>query len=396
MPGSRSSSTARPDRWPGVHYPGDFSTGTIAPLPLSGFEVLKRCCEWRRRFEREREQGDDRDVMDGCTAGTGRKDSQPRRWLMIAVLASAGAWADIQAVAGDRRCILARDQDEFLRLAGDADAVVLEAENLLPVLPIVRHINRDHPLLPVILITERDSADVRHLTSVSVEAVLFQHQIMAHLPVALRSSAGAIFGLRALAEDCKRNEAIPAPLRHLLTCALTSVPPPLTVQHLALLLYSDPATIRRHWRRGVNSHGIQRVKDLLDWIVLLHALSAKHPRPELAIRRHEDRDPREDAEAASRTLEGRYARCCGCRRSRTTVRALRGFPCRVILHEIVLKCAFLVLVTPGATQLALLMQCGNWQIRMDVLASTMSVSTRMFTVAPFRRDARPVFCKPLS
>ncbi len=60
-------------------------------------------------------------------------------------------------------------------------------------------------------------------------------------------------------------------------CALTSVPPPRTVQHLARLLNSDPSTIRRHWRRGANSHGVQRVKDPLDWLVLLHALSAKRP-----------------------------------------------------------------------------------------------------------------------
>ena len=74
-----------------------------------------------------------------------------------------------------------------------------------------------------------------------------------------------------------RNESIPATLRRLLGCALTSVPPPRRVEHLARLLHSDPSTIRRHWRRGVNSHGIQRVKDLLDWLVLLHALFAKRP-----------------------------------------------------------------------------------------------------------------------
>ena len=196
---------------------------------------------------------------------------------MIAVLASANTWAEIQAVAGDRRCILARDQDELLRLAGGADAAVLEAEELLPVFPVVRHINRDNPHLPVILITEQGSADLRHLASVSVEAVLLRHQVAARLPVALRSSAGMVFRLRALGEECMRNESIPAPLCRLLSCALTSVPPPRTVQHLARLLHSDPSTIRRHWRRGVNSHGIQRVKDLLDWIILLHALSAKHP-----------------------------------------------------------------------------------------------------------------------
>ena len=239
--------------------------------------MLKRCYGWRRHRDRELEQEDDRDVMGDRSTGAGARDSQPRRRLMIAVLASASAWTDIQAVAGNHRCILARDQDELLRLAGDVDVVVIEAENLLPILRVVRHINRDHPLLPVILITEPGSADLRHLASVSVEAVLLRHQIAARLPVALRSSAGMVFRLRALGEDCMRNESIPAPLRRLLSCALTSVPPPRTVQHLARLLHSDPSTIRRHWRRGVNSHGIQRVKDLLDWIALLHALSAKHP-----------------------------------------------------------------------------------------------------------------------
>jgi len=196
---------------------------------------------------------------------------------MIAVLASASAWADIRAVAGDRRCILAHDHDEVLRLASNADAVVLQAEDLLPVLSVVRDIGRDHPLLPVILITEQTSANLRHLIAVSVEAVLFQHQIVARRPVALEKSVGATVGLRALAEACLRNEKIPPSLRHLLTCALSTAPPPLKVQHLARLVNSDPSTIRRHWRRGVNPHGIQRVKDLLDWIVLLHAISAKGP-----------------------------------------------------------------------------------------------------------------------
>ena len=86
-----------------------------------------------------------------------------------------------------------------------------------------------------------------------------------------------VFRLRALGEGCMRNESIPSPLRRLLSCALTSVPPPRTVQHLARLLHSDPSTIRRHWRRGVNSHGIRRVKDLLDWIVLLYVVSVKRP-----------------------------------------------------------------------------------------------------------------------
>ena len=196
---------------------------------------------------------------------------------MIAMLASASAWADIRAVAGDRRCILAHDHDEVLRLASNADAVVLEDDGLLSVLCVVRDIEQDHPLLPVILITEQNSANLRLLDSVSVEAVLFQHQIVARLSVALEKSVGTTVGLRALAEACLRNEVIPPSLRHLLTCVLSTTPPPRKVQHLALLVNSDPSTIRRHWRRGVNPHGIQRVKDLLDWIVLLHAISAKRP-----------------------------------------------------------------------------------------------------------------------
>jgi len=141
----------------------------------------------------------------------------------------------------------------------------------------LREIRQEHPFLPAILVTDQDSADLPALESILVEAVLFQHQIAARLPAALRRSAGLAFALRALGEDYMRNVAIPAPLRRLLSCALTSVPPPRTVQHLAHLLRSDPSTIRRYWRRSVNSHGIQRIKDLLDWLVLLRALSAKRP-----------------------------------------------------------------------------------------------------------------------
>ena len=84
-----------------------------------------------------------------------------------------------------------------------------------------------------------------------------------------------VLGLRALAEDCMRDETIPPSVRGLLASALSTAPPPRTVRHLARLIHADPSTIRRHWRRGVNSRGIQRVKDLLDWLVLLRAVSLK-------------------------------------------------------------------------------------------------------------------------
>lgn len=155
--------------------------------------------------------------------------------------------------------------------------MVLEAPDPIRVLGVMRDIRRRHLFLPVVLVTDQDAADLQVLESVPVEAVIFQHQVVARLPFALRRSAGLAFALRALGEEYMRSEAIPVPLRRLLTCALTAVPTPRTVQHLAHLLNSDPATIRRHWRRGVNSHGVQRVKDLLDWLVLLHALSAKRP-----------------------------------------------------------------------------------------------------------------------
>lgn len=196
---------------------------------------------------------------------------------MIVVLASLSAWADVRAAVGGRRCILAGDQEELLQLADGAHAVILEAPDPLPVLEVSQEIRRQHPFLPVILATEQHSANLHHFASVPLDVVLFPHQITARLPAVLERSIGTVHGLQALGEECLRNEVIPAPLRHLLACALTAVPPPRTVQHLAGLLNSDPSTIRRHWRRGVNPHGIQRVKDLVDWIVLLHALSAKRP-----------------------------------------------------------------------------------------------------------------------
>ena len=196
---------------------------------------------------------------------------------MIAVLASPTTCADVRAVAGDLRCTLAGDQDELLRLAGDAHVVVLEAPDFIPALGVLGDIRGEHPFLPVILVTEQESADLQHIAEVSVEAVLLPHQIAARLPAALQKSAGTAFGLRTLGEECMKNDAIPVPLRHLLARVLTSLRPPRRVQHLARLLNSDPSTIRRHWRRGVNSHGIRRLKDLLDWLLLLHAVSVKRP-----------------------------------------------------------------------------------------------------------------------
>lgn len=196
---------------------------------------------------------------------------------MIVVLASPCGCADFEAVAGKRRCILTQDQDELLRLAGEAQAVVLEAPDPLAILAILRDIKREHPFLPVVLVTDQNSANVQRLASVPVEAVFFQHQSAARLLAPPRESTGTTVGLRVLGDECIRNEAIPAPLRYLLARALTSLPPPCSVRDLARLMNSDPSTIRRHWRSGVSSHGIPRVKDLLGWLVLLRAVSVKRP-----------------------------------------------------------------------------------------------------------------------
>ena len=285
---------------------------------------------------------------------------------MIVVLASASARAEIQSVAGGRRCIRARDRDELLRLGADVDAVVIEAENLLLVLGVVRHIDRDHPRLPVILITEQNSVDLRHLASVSVEAVLSQHQIAARLSAVLKSSAEIAFRLRRLGEECMRSELIPAPLGRLLSCALTSVLPPRRVQHLARLLHTDPSTIRRHWRRDVNSQGIQRVKDLLNWVILLHALSAKRPERswrfvakrigthERTLRPQRQADASvwivrpikrgSRASAASSPIRRRWR----CGKQLAADPAGHGPPKRneIMLRGIVPKCTFLSLVSP--------------------------------------------------
>ena len=196
---------------------------------------------------------------------------------MIAVLASTSTAADVVKVVGGRRCILAGDRGELLHLAGDANAVVFEAPEIQPAIGFLRDITLENPFLPVVLITEQGPDNLKALASVSVEAVLFRHEIVTRLPSALGMSVGIALRLRRMAAGCMKNEAIPAPSRRLLACALTSVPPPCTVQHLARLLNSDPSTIRRHWRCGVNAHGIQRVKDLLDWLVLVHAVSEKRP-----------------------------------------------------------------------------------------------------------------------
>lgn len=195
---------------------------------------------------------------------------------MIAVLASPRARRSIRTAVGEDRCTMARGHHELRRLAADAEAVVVEAREAASVAEVLKGIKQQHPFVPIIVISGEEPTNVQTLASVSVEAVLFEREIMTCLASALQSAETTV-GFRALGQQCLENEAVPVPLRRVLVCALTSAPPPRTVEGLAHIVYSDPSTLRRQWRRGVNSHGIERLRDLLDWLLLINAVSAKRP-----------------------------------------------------------------------------------------------------------------------
>lgn len=196
---------------------------------------------------------------------------------MIALLARPSLRARVRASLGEQRCIVAHGHADLRQLAPKADALVVEAREASRAIDVVRRIRHEHPLLPIIVIGGRETPNLRVPPTVSDEAVLAELEVHLRRPNTLSHLAGAPSALRALSKDYLENEAIRPALRRLLALALTTSPPPRTVNRLAQLLGCAPSTIRRQWRQSVNPSGLQRPKDLLDWLVLLNAVSTKRP-----------------------------------------------------------------------------------------------------------------------
>lgn len=127
-------------------------------------------------------------------------------------------------------------------------------------------------LLPVVLATTRDADNARELKSIIVEEVIWLRELDTGLWAAIRRALADGF-LRRVEAQIQANRALPQTLRHALSVACLSPQPVRTVGELAALVGQDQSTLWYHWRRFAGEASTLRLKDVLDWLLLLRAIS---------------------------------------------------------------------------------------------------------------------------
>jgi len=131
-------------------------------------------------------------------------------------------------------------------------------------------------LQPMVLVTSKDADNARALQGLAVEEVVWLSEIQDALsPAVRRANAGALLQRVGLA--IKQAGRLPAALRECLVHACGSDGPVHSVAELAAALGRDRRTLWRHWHGAVAKRVGLRLEDVVDWLLLLHAVGRKVP-----------------------------------------------------------------------------------------------------------------------
>lgn len=129
---------------------------------------------------------------------------------------------------------------------------------------------------PVILVTDWERQNARHLKDVTVDDVIWLPDLERDLPTAIcrfmhRHQAARL----QLAQEIEAASWIPWPLSHALARACTRDQPVDSILTLARDVGHSRSTIGKQWRRLVGTERSERLKDFLDWLRLLDAAEAR-------------------------------------------------------------------------------------------------------------------------
>jgi hypothetical protein len=132
------------------------------------------------------------------------------------------------------------------------------------------------PGKPIVLVTSRDADNARVLFGTGFQEVVWLSEIESRLwPAVQRACAAAVFqrAAQTLARALPSNPLLASAL----ACACCAEPPFRSVSELAAALGCNRRTLWRHWRLGVGAGVMLRLEDVLDWLLLLHAVGHKSP-----------------------------------------------------------------------------------------------------------------------
>ncbi|MET0397037.1 MAG: hypothetical protein ABW277_09465 [Longimicrobiaceae bacterium] len=182
------------------------------------------------------------------------------------------------ALPAGEQVLAAWDWRGFERAAPAAECSVVAAERLAdePARSRLAAFKLRHPLHPVVLVTRRDADNVRHLTWLRVEEVVWPDEVDARLGTAVtRARTSGL--LHRLAAAFEGSPDLAVPLRTALACSCRVVPPVHSVARLAQMAGCDRRTLWRYWRMASHGSRALRLEDILHWLLLLRGVSSKVP-----------------------------------------------------------------------------------------------------------------------
>jgi hypothetical protein len=130
------------------------------------------------------------------------------------------------------------------------------------------------PLLPLVVVTAKDADNVRLLSRLVVEEIVWQHEAERTLSLAVRSARSHAMG-RRITESIAAADHLPVQLRTGLIHVLRSLTPVRSISEVASAVGCHRRTLWYQWRLVVRGEPPLRLEDFLDWVLLLRAVSRK-------------------------------------------------------------------------------------------------------------------------
>ncbi len=168
--------------------------------------------------------------------------------------------------------------DQFERaIPGAACSIaVVEWLQRSPMLPRLTSLKTRFRLQPIVLVTNKDADNARALRGIPVEEVVWLSEIEEALRSAVRrANASALLQRAGFA--IRQAARLPAVLRDCLAYACGADGPVHSVAELATTCGLDRRTLWRHWRAAAGGPARLRLEDVVDWLLLLHAVGRKVP-----------------------------------------------------------------------------------------------------------------------
>ncbi len=199
---------------------------------------------------------------------------------MIALYSADARYrARVTAVLDGSAPVVSTDRwEQFERAIPTAACSIAVVEWLQksPVFPRLSSLKARFRLQPIVLVTSKDADNARALRGIPVEEVVWLSEVQGSLGAAVRrANASALLQRTGLA--IKQARRLPPALRECLVYACDAEWPVHSVAELATACGRDRRTLWRHWHRAVARHVRLRLEDVVDWLLLLHAVGRKVP-----------------------------------------------------------------------------------------------------------------------